>query len=113
MFDSLSEQAYILRCSAATAAYGEGVVLIDASNCRELSMVTQTAHEPVNNGVIVSLDETSIWTVAGTSYLTKLTIAKGAVIKAPKGKTLTMTVDGIKKKIVPGTYTGKIVMEIT
>jgi hypothetical protein len=98
--------------SAATAAYGEGVVLIDASNPRELSMVTQTAHEPVNNGVIVSFDKDSVWTVAGTSYLTSLTVAKGAVIKTPKGKTLTMTVDGVKTKITPGTYRGKIVLTV-
>jgi hypothetical protein len=98
--------------SAATAAYREGVVLIDASNPRELSIVTQTAHEPVNNGVIVSFDKDSAWTVAGTSYLTSLTVAKGAIIKAPDGKTLTMTIDGVKTKIAPGTYTGKIVMTV-
>jgi hypothetical protein len=98
--------------SAATAAYREGVVLINASNPRELSMVTQTAHEPVNNGVIVSFDKYCVWTVAGTSYLTSLNVAEGAVIKAPEGKTLTMTVDGVKTEVAPGTYTGKIVMAI-
>jgi len=99
--------------SAATAAYREGVVVIDVSNCEELSAVTQTAHEPVNNGVIVSFDKSSVWTVAGTSYLTSLTVAKGAVIKAPEGKTLTMTVDGVKKSIETGTYKGKIVITVT
>jgi hypothetical protein len=99
--------------SAATAAYREGVVIIEASNNKELSAVTQTAHEPVNNGVIVSFDEKSVWTVAGTAYLTSLTVAKGALIKAPEGKTLTMTVDGVKKTIVPGTYKGKIVMMVS
>jgi hypothetical protein len=98
--------------SAATAAYREGVRIIDAGNCKELSAVTQTAAEPVNNGVIVSLDKDSTWTVAGTSYLTALTIANGATIKAPKGKKLTMTIDGVKTKIAAGTYTGKIVMEV-
>jgi hypothetical protein len=99
--------------SAATGAYKEGVVLIDASNKNELSAITQTAHEPVNNGVIVSFDEKSVWTVTGTSYLTSLTVAKGAVIKAPEGKTLTMTVDGVKKPIGEGTYKGKIVITVT
>jgi hypothetical protein len=98
--------------SAAKAAYKEDVVVIDTSNCKELSMVTQTAHEPVNNGVIVSFDKDSVWTVAGTSYLTSLTVAGGAVIRAPEGKTLTMTVDGVKTEIVPGTYTGKIVITV-
>ena len=76
-------------------------------------MVTQTAHEPVNNGLIVSFDKDSVWTVAGTSYLTSLTVAEGAVVKAPDGKTLTMTVDGVKTKIAPGTYTGKIVITVS
>jgi len=98
--------------SAATAAYKDGVVLIDGSNFKELSAVTQTAHEPVNNGVIVSLDKDSVWTVTGTSYLTSLTVAKGAMIQAPKGKTLTMTVDGVKKPIGDGTFKGKIVLTI-
>jgi len=99
--------------SAATAAYREGVAVIDVSNCEELSAVTQTAHEPVNNGVIVSFDKNSVWTVAGTSYLTSLTVAKAAVIKAPEGKTLTMTVDGVNKPIGVGTYKGKIVLTVT
>jgi hypothetical protein len=99
--------------SAATAAYKKGVVIIDGSNFEELSAVTQTAHEPVNNGVIVSFDKDSVWTVTGTSYLTSLTIAKGAVIKSPEGKTLTMTVDGVKKAIGSGTYKGKIVLAVT
>jgi len=99
--------------SAAKAAYGDGVVIIDVGNRQELSAVTQTAHEPVNNGVIVSFDKSSVWTVAGTSYLTSLTIAEGAVIKAPGGKTLTMTVNGVKTPIKAGTYKGKIVMTVS
>jgi len=98
--------------SAANAAYKEGLAVIDASNNTELGAVKQTAAEPINNGVIVSFDKDSVWTVAGTSYLTSLTVAEGAVIKAPEGKTLTMTVDGVKKEIAPGTYTGKIVLNV-
>ena len=99
--------------SAATAAYKEGVVIIDASNSKELNAVTQTAHEPINNGVIVSLDKDSAWTVTGTSYLTSLTVAKGAVIKAPEGKKLIMKVDDVKRPIEAGTYRGKIVIAVT
>jgi hypothetical protein len=98
--------------SAASASYRKGVVVIDASNYKELSAIKQTACEPVNNGVIVSFDKDCVWTVAGTSYLTSLTSAVGTVIKAPEGKTLTMTIDGMKTKIAPGTYTGKIVMNV-
>jgi hypothetical protein len=98
--------------SAAKAAYKEGTVIIEPGNCKELSAVTQTAAEPVNNGVIVSLDKNSVWTIAGTSYLTSLTIAKGAAVKAPEGKTLAMTVDGVEVPVVPGTYTGKIAITV-
>jgi hypothetical protein len=98
--------------SAATAAYKKGLMVIEPLNNREISAVTQTAHEPVNNGVIVSFDKDCVWTVTGTSYLTSLTVARGAAIKAAEGKTLTMTVDGVKTEIAPGTFTGKIVITI-
>ncbi len=98
--------------SAAVAAYREGVTVIDYINCLELSAITQTARETVNNGVIVSFDKNSVWTVTGTSYLTSLTIDDGATIVAPSSKTLTMTVDGVKTKISPGAYKGKIVMAV-
>jgi hypothetical protein len=98
--------------SAATAAYKEDVTVIDASNNQELGAITQTAHEPVNNGVIVEFDKDCIWTITGTSYLTSLTIAKGTVIKAPEGKNLTMTINGVKKAIAPGTYKGIIALVV-
>jgi len=99
--------------SAATAVYKEGVAIIDAVNSKELNAVTQTAREPVNNGVIVSFDKDSVWTVAGTSYLTSLTIADGAKITAPKGYSVTMTVDGAAKAIKTGAYKGNIVLKVT
>jgi hypothetical protein len=52
----------------------------------------------------------SSWEVAETTNLDKLTIANGAKITAPKGFSLTMTVDGIEKPIAAGTYKGKIVI---
>ena len=88
------------------------MTVIDFRNNQELSAVTPTAHEPVNNGVIVSFDKDCVWTVAGTSYLTSFTVADGTVIKAPEGKSLTMTVDGGETEIAPGTYTGKIIMMV-
>ena len=89
------------------------MLVIDPNNSLDLTRITQAAQEPVNNGVIVSFDKDSVWTVAGTSYVTSLTIAKGAVIKAPKGKTLTMTVNGVKTQIAPGKYTGKIILTLS
>ncbi len=98
--------------SAAVQAYMPGVRVINDKNRLELSNVTQTASAPVNNGVVVSLDKSSVWEVTGTSYLTKLELAEGAVIKAADGKTLKMTVDGAEKACLPGVYTGKIVLEL-
>jgi hypothetical protein len=97
--------------SAATAAYKDGLTVIDVRNNKELTNIKQTAQEPVNNGVIVSFDRNSVWTVTGTSYLTSLTVAEGAVIKACGCKTLIMTVDGVEKILAPGTYTGKVVLK--
>jgi hypothetical protein len=63
-------------------------------------------------GVNVSLDEKSSWIVDKTSYLTGLTVAKGATIKAPEGKNLSMTVNGAKRPIEAGTYKGKIMITV-
>ena len=76
-------------------------------------VVTNTAHEPINNGVIVSLTNGSTWTVTGTSYLTSLTIDNGSTITAAKGYKATMTVDGMEKVIGPGEYKGLIVIKVT
>jgi hypothetical protein len=75
-------------------------------------VVTNTAHEPINNGVIVSLAKNSTWTITGTSYLTSLTMNASSAITAPPGYNVTMTVDGVKKEIKSGTYKGKIVLTI-
>ena len=98
--------------SSATQAYREGLFVIEPVNRLELSNVTQTAAPTVNNGVIVSLDEASSWTVTGTSYITALNLADGAVLTAPEGKSLSMTVDGVATAIAAGRYTGKIVLTV-
>ncbi|MGW2649440.1 hypothetical protein ACWC2T_32130 [Streptomyces sp. NPDC001393] len=36
----------------------------------------------------------STWTVTGTSYLTRLALDADAAVRAPVGRSLTMTVDG-------------------
>jgi hypothetical protein len=64
-------------------------------------------------GVTVSLDKDSKWTVTKTCYLTDLAIADGAVIMAPEGYKVTMTVNGAAKQINPGTYKGKITVTVS
>ena len=98
--------------SAATQQYGPGVRFIDRRNRDEINNITQTAAPVVNNGVIASFDEKCVWTVAATSYLSKLTLAEGAQIVAPKTKKVTMYVDGVETPIAAGTYVGKITIEV-
>ena len=99
--------------SSAEQFYRDGVTRIDEKLRMELSNVTQVAAPTVNNGVILSLDGASRWTVTGTSYITALTLAEGAVVEAADGKKLTMTVDGVETPIQSGTYAGKIVLSIS
>lgn len=79
----------------------------------ELSNITQTAAEPVNNGVIVRLDAKSIWTVTGACYLTALHIDSGAALTAPNGKKLLLTVNGALMEITPGSYEGNIALTVS
>nr|WP_320131644.1 hypothetical protein [uncultured Holophaga sp.] len=66
-----------------------------------------------NNGVIVNLEGSSIWTVTGTSYLSKLVLGSGASIVGADGATVTMTIGGVTTPIVAGsTYTGLITLSI-
>ncbi|WP_329549323.1 hypothetical protein OG548_41230 [Streptomyces sp. NBC_01356] len=89
------------------------VSTIDASNFYELGEVTNTVQPAVNNGVVVQLNSGSAWTVTGTSYLTKLALAAGAAVRAPRGKSVTMTVDGTATAVEPGgTYSGAIVLTV-
>ncbi|MGW1026355.1 hypothetical protein ACWD4J_22135 [Streptomyces sp. NPDC002577] len=87
------------------------VSTIDSSNFYDLGIVTNTVQAAVNNGVIVTLDNGSRWTVTGTSHLTKLTVASDATVTAAAGRSLTMTVNGTTTEIKPGTtYSGAIVL---
>jgi hypothetical protein len=77
-----------------------------------LGMVTNTPSPAVNNGVIVSLDADSSWTLTGTCYLTSLSLAEGSVVAGLNGAEATMTVDGVETTIAPGTYSGAIVLTV-
>jgi hypothetical protein len=56
--------------------------------------------------------ENAIWTVGQTSWLNRLTILENAYIKAPEGRRVKMTVDGVETEIKPGTYEGQIKMAV-
>ena len=51
--------------------------------------------------------------VSHTTRLDSLTIADKARLVAPKGHSLTLTVDGVGTAIAPGKYKGKVVLTVT
>lgn len=89
------------------------ITTITSEEYYELGNITNTPSPAINNGVIVTLDAGSTWTVAGTSHLTSLTIAEGAVITAPECNSVSMTVDGVETAIEAGTYAGNLVLTVT
>ncbi len=97
--------------SSAVQRYREGVTEITPENWHELTNITQIPAEPVNNGVILSLDKDSVWEVTGKSYLTSLTIEPGAKITGAEGAGVSMTVNGVKAGVLPGEYRGVIAID--
>ena len=85
---------------------------ITKANYYEIGNVTIDPTATVSNGLLLSLDKTTVWTVTGTSYVSSLTLAQGASIQAPAGKTVTMTVNGTATPIAAGTYTGAVVLTV-
>ncbi len=61
-----------------------------------------------------TVESGATWTVAQKTTLNgTLTIEDGAVVNAPDGYLLTMTVGGVETAIAPGTYTGDVVLTPT
>ena len=48
-----------------------------------------------------------------TTRAKTLTIAPSVQVSAPKGKNLTLTVDGVHKNIAPGVFSGDVVLAVT
>lgn len=90
------------------------VTTITSAEYAELGHVTNTPGPVVNNGVLVTLDAGSEWTVTGTSYLSRLTLsADSAVTAGPTGGTVAMTVDGVLTAVEPGgDYSGAITLTV-
>jgi hypothetical protein len=86
---------------------------IDSSNWWELGHVSNTAQAVINNGVIVALTDGSAWTVAGTSYLSALSLDATSRVAGPRGRKVAMTVDGTPTAITAGaSYAGAIVLTV-
>jgi hypothetical protein len=97
--------------SASTAVHQKAT--ITAEDYRLLGEVTNTPAAAVNNGVLVTLTNGSVWTVTGTGYLTGLSIAEGASVVAPSGQNLVMKVNGKTTAIEAGDYKGQIELSLT
>jgi hypothetical protein len=65
------------------------------------------------DAVQVTLKAAATWVVNKTSFLDRLTIAEGATLSAPEGQDLVMTVNGVRKPVAPGTYTGDITLRVS
>lgn len=65
------------------------------------------------HGLKLFLDGNSSWVVAETSWLTGLTVAEGATVKAPEGSRVTLAVDGRETPIGAGVYEGRISLTVT
>lgn len=85
---------------------------ISKENLLELGQVTNTPVPVVNNGVIVSLDGNTTWTVTGTCYLSALNLSDGARITGPGNTPVTLTVDGTQLPLTCGRYRGNICLSL-
>ncbi|NNN35082.1 hypothetical protein HLK59_32900 [Streptomyces sp. S3(2020)] len=95
------------------SASRHAVTTISSAEWEQLSHVTNTPQPAINNGVIVKLGAGSVWTVTGTSYLTRLAVDAAAEVRAVDGGTLTLTVDGTVTALTPGTaYAGALVLAV-
>ncbi|MFJ2259267.1 hypothetical protein ACIOKD_13160 [Streptomyces sp. NPDC087844] len=89
------------------------VPTLTIADYREISEVTNTVSPVVNNGVVVTLGSGSSWTVTKTSHLSALTLAADATVRAPRGRTVTLTVDGTPTAIEAGhSYTGALTLTV-
>ena len=53
------------------------------------------------------------WIVDKTTALESLKVEPGAAIAAPAGHSLTLSVDGVQRDLLPGSYSGKVVLTVT
>ncbi len=76
-----------------------------------LGHVTNVPYANGVNDVHVVLEGNAVWTAEGENLLASLTIGEHAVLAAPEGKALTLTVDGEPAALEAGKhYEGKLVL---
>lgn len=70
-----------------------------------------TDERPFPAGKEISVDK-GVWVVKESVALRALTIAEGATLAAPEGKSLTMTIEGVGTAMKPGIYKGDILLSV-
>lgn len=79
-----------------------------------LGKLTNYVFPSVGNDTSLSLENGSIWTVTGTSYLTSLSVDSSSTITSEDGYKVSLTIDGTECPLVSrGTRTGSIVLTVT
>lgn len=68
--------------------------------------------EERSGGASLWLDESSVWTVSGSTKVDYLSLADGAVVKAPEGYGLTVSVNGVETTLTAGEYEGEILLTV-
>ena len=81
---------------------------ISGSTRKEIYQVYDTPCPVVNNGVIVTLKNGTVWTLIGHNYLSALHMDESSRIVTPDGCDVELIVDGKEVPCVPGDYTGDI-----
>lgn len=83
---------------------------ISGENRKEIYQVYDTPCPVVNNGVIVTLKNGTVWTVVGKSYISALHIDETSEIRTPDGCAVKLVVNGEEIPYAPGDYTGDILV---
>lgn len=86
------------------------VKTISGENRKEIYQVYDTPCPVVNNGVIVTLKNGTVWTVIGKSYLSALHIDETSEIRTPDGCGVKLVVNGQEIPYAPGDYRGDILV---
>lgn len=93
--------------TSAAADHLQDELYVDEKDYKLFGVLEHTPCPAVNNGVIVSLTNGSVWTVTGDSFLTSLTLDESSSVVGAS-----MTVNGVDTPIKAGSYTGEIVLTV-
>ncbi len=96
-----------------TADANDGDAENDEAADKYITVLNGNYYEAKGNwGITALFLGESVWTVDHDSYLGTLVIGPDAVIEAPAGYRILMTVEGQETQIAPGTYTGEVVLKV-